>query len=797
MNDRINKLRERVLVDEYPLCIEKACIVIDSFKRTEGQPKLLAAANAFAEYLDKRTIFIEDDELIVGNVASKPMGIEADHLDTTWPKEDFKELRQKGLTISERDEETLRATVDGYHKGRGKTFFDMIAPLIDDVRLWPFLQSGIMLPPWRGTKNEGYGHGGAGVGWAVGQIRGISVVDFAKALNGGLGQLTEQAEEELSNTAIFSGEAIRKKHFLQAVITANRALVRAAHRYADLAGQMASVEADPRRKAELELIEQTCRWVPENRPRTFYEAMQFFWFIWLAICGGTSGGGRFDQYMYPFYKADRDAGRITDEGVLELLEAHRVKSMQTSIVFGGKIQRDKWAGYARWHNYMIGGVDPHTGEDCTNELSYLLLEAVMDCPTPHYTITLRVHDGTPTELMLKAIQCIKSGTGMPAFVGDKSYVGFLVGQGVSLEDARNYVLGGCLDVNVPGKSGVAGAGMFVVPLVFEIFMNDGLEKRTGRQLGLKTGPFDGFSSFEDLMADFKKQMYHFMTLSAEYNNIWTWGFVNVCPDPFGSLLMDDAIKVGRDTADRKLPFENGETLNPVGMINVVDSLAAIKLLVFMQQRTTLKELKAALEANWEGYEELHKLCLNAPKYGNGDSFVDSIARELYEFYAESIVNFGTVFGGKTLPGGVSITSHGPAGALTGATPDGRYEGEYLADGTMSPAQGKDVQGPTAVLRSAMAIDQVLYSSTLLNMKFHPTSLQSTSDMEKLASLLKTYFSENGKHVQFNVVDKALLREAQEHPEKHRDLIVRVAGYSAYFVQLTKIIQDEIISRTEH
>jgi pyruvate formate-lyase/glycerol dehydratase family glycyl radical enzyme len=797
MNERIARLRQSALVDEYPLCIEKACIVIDSFKETEGQPKLVAVARAFSDYLDKRTIFIEPGELIVGNAACKPMGIEADHLDITWPREDFKELRAKGLTISEEDEELLRATVDGYYGRKGKKFFDMLAPLIDDERIWPLLQSGIMLPPWRGDKDEGYGHGGAGVGWAVGQIRGISVVDFAKGLNMGLGQLRQEAEEELHNTTIFSADAIDKKHFLQAVIISIDAVIRQAHRYADLAAEMAAAEADPVRKAELQAIEQTCRWVPENRPRTFREALQFFWFVWLAICGGTTGGGRFDQYMYPFYKADIDAGRITDEEVLELLEAHRVKSMQTNIVFGGKIQRDKWAGYARWHNYTIGGVDPVTGEDVTNELSYLMLDAAMDCPTPHYTITLRVHDHTPTQLLLKAIECVKSGTGMPAFVGDKSYSGFLLKQGMPLEDARNYVLGGCLDVNIPGKSGVCGAGMFVAPLVLEIFMHDGVEPRTGKALGVKTGPFGSFATFEELTAAFKAQMKHFMTLSAEYNNIWSYGFVNVCPDAFGSLFMHDAIKVGKDTAARTLPFENGETLNPVGMINVVDSLAAIKSLVFVENKATLADIKAAVDADWQGCEELHKLCLDAPKYGNGDMFVDSIARDLYEFYADTIQQHPTVFGGKTLPGGVSITSHGPAGALTGATPDGRYAGEYLADGTMSPAQGKDTQGPTAVLRSAMAIDQVLYSSTLLNMKFHPTSLASTADMEKLANLLKTYFSQNGKHVQFNVVGKKLLQEAQQAPEKHRDLIVRVAGYSAYFVQLTKMIQDEVISRTEH
>jgi pyruvate-formate lyase len=530
--------------------------------------------------------------------------------------------------------------------------------------------------------------------------------------------------------------------------------------------------------------------------------MQSFWFIWLILTGGPSGGtasgGRFDQFMYPYYKKDIDAGRIADEEVLELLECLRIKVMQLVFIMGGKIQREKWSGIARWNNWIIGGMTPD-GKDATNELSYLILEAATDCQTPHHTITVRVHDGTPEALMLKALEVVKTGIGMPAFVGDNSYIEYLVREGVSLPDARNYALAGCLDVNIPGKSRINSIGMFITPLVLEIAMNNGIEPRSGRQLGPETGDCEKFRTFDDLMKAYKGQLAYFMAIVSEVQNIILQGQAELVPEPVASSLMTDAIKIGRDVLNRTMPFENGSSLNPVGMINVADSMAAIKKLVFDEKKVTMKELKTALAANWQGngYEEMRKMFLAAPKYGNGDDYVDSIARELYDFWAKTIVTFTTAYGGTMKPSGISITSHGPGGAITGATADGRYAGEALADGTMSAAQGRDTHGPTALIKSAAKINQNIFQSTLLNMKFHPSALKTSEDLKKLADLIKIYFSLGGKHVQFNVVSRETLLAAQKNPEKHRDLIIRVAGYSAYFVQLGKPIQDEIIKRMEY
>lgn len=796
MNERVQRLKKRLELERYPLCVEKARLVMESYRQTEGEPTIIRRAKATAHYLDNKTIFIEDDELIVGNVASKPMGLEAGSLGPTWPEEDMENLRNGGLDISKEDEALLRS-MDDYWKGKGRTLDERQGQFYDNERLWPFIQSGILCPPWK-KKNEGRGTGAAGVGWGLGLGLTLIVVDYEKVLKEGLNKIIHDAQEELRNLRYMDADAIKKADFLKSVVISLSAIVRIANRFGDLAAQIAAEEKDPSRKRELKRIAETCHHVPGNPARTFYESVQSFWFIWIMIASGTTPGGRFDQFMYPFYKKDKEESRITNDGVLELLECLRIKVMQYNFVGGGQLQRQKWAGMARWNNWVIGGVTPN-GEDATNELSYLILEAAKDCQTPHHTITVRVHEGTPEALMLKAIEVVKTGIGMPAFVGDKSYIGYLVGQGVPIEDARNYALAGCLDVNIPGKSRINAFGMFIVPRVFEITMNNGFDPRLGMQLGPKTGEFESFETFDDFMNAFKKQLKYFMGLTVEEHNILLMAQAELFPDAVHSALMVDAIKVGRDALDRKLPFENGSALNLVGMVNVADSMAAVKKLVFDEKKISREELKAALDANWQGdgHEKIRKMCLKAPKYGNGEVYVDKIAKELYKFWADTAITFPTAWGGSTKPTGISITAHAPGGALTGATPDGRFAGETFADGTISPAQGKDTHGPTALIRSAMTIDQIPFQATLLNMKFHPSALKTEEDMRKLSILIRTYFSQGGKHVQFNVVNKDMLLDGQIHPEKHRDLIVRVAGYSAYFVTLGKPVQDEIICRTEH
>jgi formate C-acetyltransferase len=665
---------------------------------------------------------------------------------------------------------------------------------VDDERLWPWLQTGVNLPIWK-DKEVGPRIGGGAL--AFGAAGGFQLLQFDKVLYGGLNKLIEEAEEELRNTRITNVDSVSKRDWLKAVIIIHKAIIRYANRYAVLAGEMASKEADPTRKKELERMAATCQWVPANPARDFYEAMQSFWFMWLMEICPVNPVGRLDQFMYPIYKKSIAEGTTTDEEVLELLQHLRIKCMQLNTVYTRE-QQKKRAGMARWNNVVIGGLT-RDGRDATNELSYLILEAAMRCQTPHYTISVRVHEGTPEALMKKSMELVKTGIGMPAFVGDKSYMEFLLSRGASIEDARDYCLVGCLDVGVTGKTRICGMTPFQNPLVFDIFWHNGVYPRNGKQWGPKTGEMESFETFDAFMKAWKKQLAYWIGLEAENKNVNIILTKEFGGNPYvTSLSVDDAIKVGKDFWDRPFPIENGHVNICGGMINVADSIAAVKKLVFDEKKVTMKELKAALAANWQGdrYQEIRKMCLAAPKYGNDDDYVDLIARDLYKFFADEVASNISVFGAKGIPSGISVSSHWPGGELTGASPEGRYAGEYLADGSMSPAQGRDTHGFTAVLRSAMKIDQVPYQATLLNVKMHPSALKTTEDMKKLSDLTRTYFAMGGKHIQFNVVGRETLLDAQKRPEKYRELVVRVAGYSAYFTQIAKPIQDEIIARTE-
>ncbi len=790
---RIERMLATVHPAKYPLCVEKTRLVLESFRDTEGEPQILRRAKAFAHLLEHRTIFIQDDELIVGNPAAKPMGLEAGCLGPTWPRDELDTLRRTTFDIADEDVAKL-AAVDDYWIGRGRTLAEQLGARYDDEVMWPFVQSGILLPAWR-RKDEGRGFGSAEVAWGLGLGLTLIVVDFETAMTQGLRRLSADAAHALACLDPQADDFVERSAFPTAVMTSNRALIGIAQRFAVLATRMASTAPDHARKRELLEIAETCRRVPAEPPRTFREALQFFWFLWLAIATGTAAAGRFDQLMYPYYRRDRLAGRITDHEVVELLAALRIKTMQVNFLSGGAVQRDKWAGLARWNNWVIGGVT-RDGRDATNPLSYLLLDAARICPTPHHTLTLRVHPGTPEPLLFKSLQLVRRGLGMPAFVGDRSYIEYLVAEGASLEDARDYALGGCLDAMIPGKSRTSAIGMFVVPLVLELTLNGGIDRATGRRIGLPLGDLASFRTYEELWIAFQRQLAHFMALTNQEHDILLAVQRDLFPDAVHSMLMTNGIAIGEDVLARTLPFENGSVLNPVGMINVADGLAALRKLVFEQKTVAPAVMQAALAADWQGYEGLRAECAAAPKYGNGDPYVDSIASDLYGFWAKTARSFTSVWGGRVKSSGISITSYGPGGAITGATPDGRLAGTTLADGAVSAAQGRDLRGPTALLRSALAIDQTPYQSLLFNLKFHPSALRSDADIGKVACLIRTYFDAGGKHVQFNVVDRATMLRAQAHPEQHRDLVVRVAGYSAYFVELTRKIQDEVMGRTE-
>ena len=550
-----------------------------------------------------------------------------------------------------------------------------------------------------------------------------------------------------------------------------------------------------------------CRRVPADSPENFYQAMQSLWFNQiLSTPSSTHNFGRFDQYMYPFYKKDRDNGNITDEKVLDLLCELRAKSMRPENIKLSAAKRSQHSGFAKWRNMTIGGVTAD-GKDASNELTYLALEAANRLRTPHHTITLRMHDGTPDALMLKALEVAKTGIGMPAVALDNSFIEYMTSGGIPLNEARDYQLAGCVDPAIPGKQSFLAGLFFVVPKVFEIFLYNGTDPRTGLAVGPGESDAEAYGTFNEFYAGFKNYLKYFIGIWHEHSFLMAGksGDVyryNDIVEVLDTVLMTDGIEMGKPLSNRDAvpPYDFRAVMIPVGAINTADSLAAIKRLVFEMKRISLKELKQALDANWEGYEDIRKLCLKSPKYGNDSDYVDAIAADLYDFLLDEESKYhayGRPANGKVRGlGGASISSMFAGGSIIGATPDGRYAGTTLSDGTVSPAQGMDTNGPTAMLLSAAKINQAACSSSLLNVKLHPSSLRSGEDLKKLGALIKTYGAMGGKWVQFNVVGNEELIDAQRHPEDHRDLIVRVAGYSAYFTDLGQGVQDDIIRRME-
>ena len=782
----------------FPLCIEKARLITESHKQTEGEPAVIRYAKAFSHMLENMPALISRDELFVGEGASKPWGAEIDPFLGVWREEEIRGAAEEGIISVEEMDWPMFRELGRYWETRCSEY---IQSKLFDERLYRYLQLGITLPPMR-RKDEFRG-AYAGSGLCLSFAFTDCYTDFERWLNG-LNPIIAEAEEELRNLRFFTLEDVEKKVFLEATIMVLKAVIRLANRYAEAADALAKEEEDPHRGEALKRIAETCRRVPANRPNGFYQAIQSLWFNQiLSAPTSTHNLGRFDQYMLPFYNKDLDEGRFDKEEVLALLCELRVKCMKPENIKLSRAKRSQHAGFAKWRNMTIGGVTAD-GKDASNDLTYLVLEAADRLRTSHHTISLRIHDETPEDLLIKALEVVKTGIGMPAMALDKSFIDYLTSGGVPIEDARNYHIAGCVDPAIPGKASFLAGGFFVAPKVLEILLNEGVDPRTGLDTCSFKPCVEDFETYEEFYEAFKNLLSHFISLWHEHSFLvasYAKEYYDVV-EILETATMQDGIQVGKPLSKRKPvpPFDFRAVMVPVGVINVADSLAAIKMLIFDEKTISMKELKQALAVNWEGHEPIRKLCLQAPKYGNDMDYVDSIAKELYRFLIDEetkYLTFGRPEHGKIRGiGGASISSMFAGGAIIGATPDGRFAGTTLADGTASPAQGRDTHGPTAMLRSAAKVDQARCASTLLNMKLHPSSLTTREDLKKLGSLIKTYSNMGGKWIQFNVVGNEQLLEAQKFPEKYHDLIVRVAGYSAYFVDLSKGVQDDVVRRME-
>ncbi len=794
MSTRIARLAERIDIvrgSRIPVNVEKARHMTESFRQTEGQPHVLRSAAAFAHVIDRATLFIGDDELIVGNPASQPWGVELTPLWGTWPDSEIDSLEDAGYVLHP-DVRTEIAALNEYWAGHSLTA--LMASTYDDERLWPYAQLGVVLPAFR-SKEEGWGAGGLlgggyGIHHEISQM--IGTPRFEWVLERGLAALIEDVRAQERATRLFSDADFDRLHFYRAATISLEAVQRLIERFAEIARADAVNAPSPARRDELNEIADMCAHLRDGGARTFREAVQLFWFLYVCMLpSGTLGMGRLDQLFLPWYRSDTDAGTLTDDDVVELLAMLRLRSMEVTIQ-GGTAHRVKWAGGSKWHNCIIGGLTPD-GEDATNPLSYLFLRAAEVCPTPHHTLTMRVHEGTPSELLQAGLRLARTGIGMPAFVSDEANIKFLGDRGIDLRTARDYHMAGSQSVSLTGQSRLCASPMFVMPRVLNIALHGGVPG-----FGPQTEGLAGARDFESFLADFEQHLEFALELQAEFNNVTIRSIGERYPRPLDSVLMDGGIELGVDVFKRTLPYDNSNFVNVIGVINTADALAAIRELVFERRVVSADHLVAALDRDWtgEGDEQLRDRCLTAPKFGNDLDAADGLAARLYATAADLIPRFGNATGGTCLPSALTIgTSPWPAGVVAGATADGRRAHEPLAEESMTPMRGREQGTPWHVIASALKIDQDPYQATELDLRFVRDALADDESMVNLEALVRTYLGRGGKHVQINVADLDELRQASADPAAYPDVMVRLGGTTAYVAQLSPAMREEILARS--
>jgi pyruvate formate-lyase/glycerol dehydratase family glycyl radical enzyme len=793
MTERVARLKKSYLGSIPQVCSERTRLLTESWKETEGEPIAIRRAKAFHKILEGIPIAIRDNELIVGSHTRHVRGCYA-HLEYNC-EELVKELEAEKLTvtgdnvpgdISQEDKKQLLADAD-YWKNRSVSW------KIDQAykELW-----GTKAGDYRESRLWYEQHNKAPSG---------RVVDFEPVLTKGLEGIIDEIETEIAQIKggkEFTPQHIHKLNFLQAGKIACEALMRYAQRHYELARGLAAKEVNPIRKKELERIAQNCLWVPAKPARDFYEALQSYWFIFLAenheVAALAQGPGRLDQYIGPFYINDIKQGILTRQEAAELLGCLFIKWVETES-FKIELQKKNTQG-SEIMNLCIGGVKAN-GQDASNELTYLLLEVARQVKVRNPHISFRYHDGMGEELLLKAAETARdTGAGIPAFFNDKSAVLGLVRWGLPISDARNWSPQGCVERYPHTTSqAFAGGAFFSLSKCLELALNDGIDPRTGKRLGPPTGDATNFATFDEVYEAFKKQVGAAIEFLAQSFNIALVIRAENYRLPFISILTRDCIQSGLDTIEGGARYGKQflAAVRPFGHQNTVNSLAAIKKVVFEDKATTMPELLDALKANFGGYEELHHKLLSAPKWGNDDDYVDTIMQDLFSWTESMIKQQRNPWGYQYTVSRQGLTLNYVFGHTVGALADGRKAWEPLADGSVSAMRGTDVKGITAVINSASKLDAIGSEATLLNLKLHPSALQSKEGLKKLLSLIKTYFDSYGHHVQFNVVNRETLLDAQKHPEKYRDLLIRVAGFSAFFVELSLEVQNEIIARTEH
>ena len=827
-SSRIPRLVEHLYAEMPKIESARARLLTESYQQTEGEPIIQRRAKAFAHILHHLPIVIREEELIVGSSTLAPRSCQ------TFPEFSYQWLEDELDTVADRSadpffikEETKEELRQIHQYWKGRTTSELATSYMAPEAIRG-IEHNIFTP-------GNYFYNG------VGHV----TVKYWEVLDIGFEGIMAKAKAELAQCNVGDGDYARKSRFLEAVIISCQAAMDYAARYAELAQKMAEKCTDPDRKQELLAIADNCSRVPAKGAESFYQACQSFWFVQLLIQIESSGHsispGRFDQYMYPYYKKDIEAGKITREAAQELMDCIWVKLNDLNKCRDA-VSAEGFAGYSLFQNLIVGGQNKD-GEDVTNDLSFMCIQASMHVTLPQPSLSIRVWNGSPHDLLIKAAELTRTGIGLPAYYNDEVIIPALMNRGLTLEDAREYNIIGCVEPQKAGKTeGWHDAAFFNMCRPRELVFSQGMDK--GEMVGVPTKDISEMHSFEDFYDAYKQQMDYCISLMVNADNAIDVAHGERCPLPFLSCMIDDCIKKGKSTQEGGAVY-NFTGPQGFGIANMADSLYAIRKLVFEEKQFTLEELKEALIWNYgkgldqqsvqelaqgilkeaenagrqvdekmteavvqsvlsmklskekiSRYEEIRNKILEVPKFGNDIPEVDYFARDVAYTYTRPIQQYSNPRGGRFHAGLYPVSANVPLGGQTGATPDGRYAHTPVADG-VSPSAGKDVNGPTAAATSVSRLDHFIVSNgTLFNQKFHPSALSGREGLEKFVALIRTFFDQKGMHMQFNVVSRETLLDAQAHPENYKHLVVRVAGYSALFTTLSRSLQDDIIRRTE-
>ncbi|UKK59838.1 glycyl radical protein [Prevotella communis] len=783
MNERIRHLRQQNFDTPTTLSIERALIETAFYKENYGtMPIAILRTRNFYEICKKKAIYIGDEELIVGERGPLPKAVPTFPELTCHSVEDLHTLNERELqryTISQEDIDTYEREVIPYWQGKTQR-----------ERIFNHVSK-----EWE----EAY-HAGVFTEFMEQRAAGHTAMD-GKMYHEGLLDVKARIEKRISELDyIYDPEATDKQQELEAMAISCDAAILFAERHAALAEEKAAKEQNPQRKKELEKIADVCRWVPAHAPRDLWEAIQMYWFVHLGTVTELNGWdsmnpGHIDQHLWPFYQKGIEDGTLTRDKAKELLSCLWIKFNNQPAPPKVGVTALESGTYNDFTNINIGGVD-RNGENATNDLSYMILEIQEELHELQPGLSIHIAQNTPDEFLLEGIKVIRQGHGYPSIFNPDTYVQEMVRAGKTIEDAREGGCSGCIEVGAFGKEAYLLTGYLNTPKILEITLNNGIDPETGKRLGLETGDPRTFRSFDELYEAWHKQMVYFVNLKLSVNNYIERMFSLYAPATFLSLYIDDCIEKGKDYYSGGARY-NTTYIQCTGLGTITDCFTTLKKHVFEDKRYTMEEMLDACASNWENGEKMRQYIRNhTPFFGNDDAYADTIAVRVYDDLVKAIEGRPNTRGGKTQLNMLSTTCHNYFGSVCGATPNGRFAHFAISDGT-SPAHGSDSHGPTAVIKSLGKLDQTKSGGTLLNVRFVPQLLKRDEDQRKLASLIRTYFKFGGHHIQFNIVDTATLHDAQKHPEEYRDLLVRVAGYSDYFNDMTEQLQNEIIARTEN